>query len=290
MSAPSQLTADTRRVLGPFTRTDLSSAGRIGLILGLWIGTIGLALDSIAFYAHRHWLGADTHAYWQAARTSHPYLAPPGNLDAYEYAPVFQQLSRPFGLLPFPVFHVLWLVIELAIYVHLTRGLGWRWRVPVLCAAVPELCLGNIYGFFSLVLAYGLTRPWLWAFPALTKITPSGTGLLWFAVRGEWRRLRQALAATIAIVAVSATVQPSLWREWWTYLQANSATHLSGILIRCGVAGIVTLVAARRGWAWLLPAAFIFCAPVQGGLNKDYAMVPVTVFLWLNGRQQKESA
>ena len=44
----------------------------------------------------------------------------------------------------------------------------------------------------------------------LTKVTP-GVGLLWFAVRREWRALAIALGVTGAIVAVSLLVNGQLW-------------------------------------------------------------------------------
>ena len=48
----------------------------------------------------------------------------------------------------------------------------------------------------------GFRYPWTWGFVLLTKVTP-GIGLLWFAVRREWRALAIALGVTGVIVAVS---------------------------------------------------------------------------------------
>ncbi len=48
----------------------------------------------------------------------------------------------------------------------------------------------------------GFRYPAAWSLILLTKITP-GIGLLWFAVRREWRALAIALGATAAIASVS---------------------------------------------------------------------------------------
>ena len=76
---------------------------------------------------------------------------------------------------------------------------------------------GNIDLFIAAAVALGFRYPWTWGFVLLTKVTP-GVGLLWFAVRREWRALAIALGVTGAIVAVSLAVNPQLWNEWFTFL------------------------------------------------------------------------
>ena len=63
--------------------------------------------------------------------------------------------------------------------------------VPVLF----EFYLGNVHLLLALAIVLGFRWPAAWAFVLLTKITP-GIGLLWFAVRREWRSLAIALGAT----------------------------------------------------------------------------------------------
>ena len=60
-----------------------------------------------------------------------------------------------------------------------------------------EIAGGNISLLLALAIVAGFSRPWTWAFVILTKITP-GIGLLWFALRREWRSLAIALGATAA--------------------------------------------------------------------------------------------
>jgi hypothetical protein len=67
-----------------------------------------------------------------------------------------------------------------------------RFAVPLWLSGLPEIVSGNVYVLIAVCAALGLQHASLWAFPVLTKITP-GVGLLWFAVRGEWRSLGIAL-------------------------------------------------------------------------------------------------
>ena len=53
--------------------------------------------------------------------------------------------------------------------------------------------------FIAAAIVIGFRWPAAWSLVLLTKITP-GIGLLWFAVRREWRSLAIALGAVIMIV------------------------------------------------------------------------------------------
>ena len=61
-----------------------------------------------------------------------------------------------------------------------------------------EIAGGNISLLLAVAIVWGFRWPWTWAFVLLTKITP-GVGLLWFALRREWRQLAIALGATAAV-------------------------------------------------------------------------------------------
>ena len=84
--------------------------------------------------------------------------------------------------------------------------------VGVLLAAA-ELAGGNISLLLAVAIVVGFRWPAAWALILLTKVSP-GIGLLWFAVRREWRNLAIALGATAAVVAVSAVIMPGAWLEW----------------------------------------------------------------------------
>ena len=85
-----------------------------------------------------------------------------------------------------------------------------------------EIWGGNIEMLVALAIVLGFRWPATWSFVLLTKITP-GIGLLWFAVRREWRSLAIALAATAAVVAVSSALMPDAWRRWLEVLPPTPA-------------------------------------------------------------------
>ena len=137
----------------------------------------------------------DAHAYW-ATDLAHLYQgAIVGGRDAYLYSPAFAQLIWPLTQLPFPAFAAVWVIAEGAGLLWLLRPLPWSWQVPFLLLASPELVSGNIHVFLAVAIVLGFRYPVAWAVVLLTKVTP-GIGLLWFAVRREWRSLAIAVGAT----------------------------------------------------------------------------------------------
>jgi hypothetical protein len=275
--------AQARRRSSRFDHDELRRALELGAVIGLWIGCIGLALYALNFYVGTLGVGIDAHAYWVAGRTAHPYSAAPGFRDAFLYTPVFAMVMRPFSLLPWPAFLTLWMVAESAAFFWLTAPLRWRWRGPLLLVCVPEILLGNLYGFFGLVAVLGLRVPELWALPLLTKITPGGIGLLWFLARGEWRQLARAVLFTLALCVISEVVAPHLWVEWFRFLRHNSGHATSWPEVRLAVSAIVTVLAARTGRRWVVPLAMVFCVPNYQWTNKDFAMLPPAARLAVEG-------
>ncbi len=74
-----------------------------------------------------------------------------------------------------------------------------------------ELYHGNVHLLMAAAIVLGFRYPVGWSFLLLTKVTP-GVGLIWFAVRREWRPLLIALGFTGALVAVSvASTASSGW-------------------------------------------------------------------------------
>lgn len=208
--------------------------------------------------------GQDSYAYWFAGHSGNPYERPPGAADAFLYSPAFEQVTRPLTALPWPVFASVWLAIETAALLWLLRPVQIRWAVPVAIACFPELYVGNIYLLLAVVAVIGLRVPALWAFPVLTKITP-GVGLLWFACRGEWRRLGIAVATTAAVVAVSYAADPSAWADWVRFLLNNgdgAPDGTVGLAVRSVAAVALVVYGARRGWSWVVPVAMLVSCPM----------------------------
>lgn len=180
----------------------------------LWVVLGGMA-------ARPDWVGYDAHAYWGYPRA--PLYGEPGvsvaGMDLYRYSPAFVPLLTLFTILPWPVFVTLWITALFIVYVWLVGS----WWLPLLAFApfLIEVRMANVHLLLAAAIVLGFRWPAAWSFVLLTKVTP-GIGLLWFAVRREWRSLVVALGATVAIAAVSFVLAPSDWVDWFVSLARTS--------------------------------------------------------------------
>lgn len=242
----------------------------------LWVGAALFALSAVAAVPVGQ-LGFDAHAYWSAWRHG-LYSAAPGQRDAYLYSPAFAEGIWPLTLLPWPVFCAGWMLVATGIYAWLLAPLGRTWALPLLIMCTPEILSGNVWPFFALVAVFGFRYPAVWAFPLLLKVTPA-VGIVWFAVRREWRRAAIALAAAAAVAGSSFALLPAYWFDWVRLLLhpsqfANSsradlhalldlspkAMLLVGLPLGVGL----TVYAARTNRPRLLPVAMLLASPVFG--------------------------
>jgi hypothetical protein len=111
----------------------------------------------------------------------------------------------------------------------------------------------------------GFRYPWTWGFILLTKVTP-GIGLLWFAVRREWRQLAIALGVTAVIAVASFAIDRGLWQDWFSALARDSGADLGGplgisIVIRLPLAAALVIWGARTNRPWTVPAAATLAMP-----------------------------
>lgn len=245
---------------------------------GLWFTAVVFSLYAIGISLDSG-VGLDAHAYWSAWRHGHTlYTAAPEQRDAYLYSPAFAQAIWPLTLLPWPAFFMLWAAMTTSVYAWLLAPLGRAWAIPLVIICLPELVFGNVWSFFALALVMGFRYSAAWAFPILLKLTP-GIGLLWFAVRREWRSLAVAVLATGGIACLSFVIAPHLWADWYhllvhpqqftnpsrevlrVMLHVPSSLHL---LIGIPLGAAVTIHAARTDRKGLLPLAMMLAAPVWG--------------------------
>ena len=212
-------------------------------------------------------LGFDAFAYW-SIDLADPYRAPVGGLAAFNYSPPIALLFAPAGLLPWHAFLTLWLGVLIATVIWLPSP---RRRVVWLLAFPPvalELYHGNVHLLMAAAIALGFRYPAAWSFVLLTKVTP-GIGLIWFAVRREWRSLALALGATLVAVVVSVALDPSLWTKWLGLL---ASTGDGGTVVQFQVAiplwlrlpAAFALVAwgARTDRRWTVPIAATLALPI----------------------------
>jgi hypothetical protein len=228
-------------------------------------GLLFAAMQAV-LHARSGMIGADSHAYWTAAR--HPdtwYTVAPQHWDAYLYSPVFAQALMPLGQLPWPVFQGLWVVAQSVTALWLLSPLGWRRGLTACLFMAPELLLGNVYIFFAAALVVALGRaPGALALPLLTKVVPGTVGL-WFLVRRDWRRATWAAGTTLLLVAISASLASDVWLEWLHFLSVSAHKQNPFDSIRLVAALLATVYAARSGRAWMLAPALILACPVWGG-------------------------
>ncbi len=213
--------------------------------------------------------GTDATSYW-SFDLAHPYTAATLSLtgtDAFRYAPPLAYAFLPFHVLSFTAFRVVWMAIEFACLAALV---GWRWALA-LVAMYPvtlELSSGNIHLLMALAVAIGFRYPAAWSFLILTKVTP-GIGLLWFAVRRQWRDLAIALGVTLIIAAVSFALSPHLWQQWWVMLGADLSLNMIGdhpyipipLWLRLPAAVLVVVWGALHDRPWTVAVAVTLALP-----------------------------
>ncbi|MFH1474953.1 MAG: glycosyltransferase 87 family protein [Chloroflexota bacterium] len=197
---------------------------------------------------------------------------------AYVYSPAFLQGLAVLKALPWEAFLAAWTAILLLAIRYLV---GPRLWAPAIAFASLELLGGNVHLLLAVAIVVGFRWPAAWAFVLLTKVTP-GVGLLWFAVRREWRNLGLALGATAAIVAVSWAAAPGAWADWLDVLGA-SATKSAGLWgavplplwLRLPVAVGLVAWGARTDRRWTVPVASMLALPALwfGGASMLLAAV-----------------
>jgi len=264
-----------------------------------WVGlVVALAIWGLVVVFAEPWgrlwgTGQDARCYYQATLAD-PYLHSSWNDPiAYVYSPAFLQLVSPLTALPWQAFMAVWTTLLIGAVRFLTgpRLLAVGLLFPF---TAMEVAGGNVSLLLAVAIVIGFRWPAAWALVLLTKITP-GIGLLWFAVRGEWRSLVIAFGVTAIVVAVSALVMPVAWRQWLDVIVANAgkggtwASVPVPLLIRLPIAVAVVVWGARTDRRWTVPVASMLALPAlwYGGLSMLLAVIPL---LPRDGRAQRGPA
>jgi hypothetical protein len=255
----------------------------------------GLAIAGLAWllvvllaepYGRAWGTGQDARCYWLPSLAA-PYLhANWTDPIAYVYSPAFLQLISPLKSLPWQVFVAVWTAI-------LIGAIGWltgpRLLVFGVLLAGMELVGGNISLLLAVAIVLGFRWPAAWAFVLLTKVTP-GIGLLWFAVRGEWRSLGIALGATLGVIVVSAFFMPAAWGEWFGVLVSVAGRDGTWAAVpipfwfRLPIAVALIVLGARTNRRWVVPVASMLALPAlwYGGLSMLLGVLPLLEGRWRN--------
>ena len=264
-----------RHLAGLLTRGKWSDAALLGLLNGAPMTWTKIARDALVLLgiiaAATYWLhltrtgGApvDVHYYW-AADPANLYPHPEaGEHNGYNYSPAFEFVVGWWRFVPFEVFVAIWRAILLGILVYLAGPftLLVLFTVPV----ASEINAGNIQLMLALAVVLGFRWPATWAFVVLTKLTP-GVGLLWFALRREWRALAIAGAVTVAIAAASFLLMPSAWSGYLALLTGSPAPSVAPYYLpfwaRLPVALALIVWAAWKGYRWPVVVAATAALPV----------------------------
>ena len=250
-----------RETPGPHTW----ALARRAALHGLVVGGLAFLVYTFAVAAPRiGTVGFDAWAYW-SVQLPHPYEVAVGSLGAFTYSPPMAMLFHLASGLQWWVFLWIWLAVLLATAIWL----GGRRALIVLAfpPVIMELYHGNVNLLIGAAIVLGFRYPWTWSFVLLTKPT-CGVGLLWFAVRREWRQLGIALGATAAVVAVSFVIAPGMWQEWISYLATNASGTPGGawvpipLWLRFAAAVAIVVWGARTDRTWTVPVASAIALPV----------------------------
>jgi hypothetical protein len=249
-----------------FTGRDMPSATTRALRDGAVVAGLlfGVYLFAVVAPSARTF-GFDAFAYWANPITD-PYRSWTGTLGAFLYSPVAARLFAPAALLSWPAFLWIWsaLLVGTALWLG---GRRWLWVLAFPPVAL-ELYHGNIHLLIAAAIALGFRYPAAWSFVLLTKVTP-GVGLIWFAVRREWRQLAVVAVATGVLVGVSFVVDAGLWRQWIdrqlvTSLQAApDQPHIPvPLLLRLPIAALLVAWGGVTDRKWTVPVAAAIAMPV----------------------------
>jgi hypothetical protein len=222
----------------------------------------------------------DSAAYW-AVDLADPYTGHQGDAEAFLYSPAVAQVFALLGTLPWEVFLIAWSGLLLGCVLWMAKG-AWYWVLP-LPPVLFDIIVGNVHILYAAAIVLGFRFPWTWSLMLLTKVTP-GIGLLWFAVRREWRALAIALGVTAAIVAVSWLMVPELWRSWLDLLLAHEQGDIPPLALaripllpRLLLAGVIIVWGALTDRPWVLPIALLLAQPViwLAGLSILVGILPL---------------
>jgi hypothetical protein len=196
-----------------------------------------------------------------------PYWLTHGTMGSFVYSPIAARLFQFDALLPWWVFLWLWLALLVGTVLWLGGRRYWLWILAFPPVAF-ELYHGNIHLLIAAAIALGFRYPVAWTFVLVTKVTP-GIGLLWFAVRREWRSLAIALGATAVLVAVSLAFDFRLWQQWLerdllvSFRQPPNQPQIAiPLLVRLPIAAAIVIWGARTNRKWTVPLSAAVAMPV----------------------------
>ena len=242
----------------------------VGAIAGLLVAWMHVVNDPLA----------DAHAYYDAAtRLNHhqalyPAGADPNAAEFYRYPPMLAVLLRPFALLPFTLFALLWELFVIGTFVATLRLLGVRRKntwLAIGLLGVPigwSITIAQAHIPMTYLLALG--QPWSIALAANLKLTPALIAIWWLG-RRDYQSFFAFLLYGALIVLAQIVLEP---RGSFAFLktlddaQLGQVRNLSpyvqspalwfGLLL---LGSLVTLALARTRWGWAAAVTLATISP-----------------------------
>lgn len=249
-----------------FQHLALAGLSMAGLVMIAWF----LVLD-------QQGRGYDAYAYWDVD-LGDIYGRSLGQLTAFgafRYSPPIAFAFAPFHLLSWPQFLAVWTVVLIATLAVL---LGRRTLAVCAFVGVPmSIYQGNIDILIAAAIVIAGRWPAAWAFPILTKATPA-LGLLWYAVRREWRPLGIAIGVTTLIALPTLILVPDAWGLYLRSMVDNAAASEAGWLApRLLASTALVVLAARTDRPWLLAVAIALAQPAFSLRSASVAIAAVAM-------------
>jgi glycosyl transferase family 87 len=224
-----------------------------GKAIALGVG-LGWAVTTLIFYTQTTGDPVDAWCYY-GIDPARPY--DPSGCFLYS-PPIALLMSVVQDLVPFEAFYTTVRGVEMIALALLTGpAIGLALLIP---AVAIEINAANVNVLLVGAVVLGFRYPWTWAFVILTKVTP-GIGLLWFAVRREWRSFWTAVGVTAAIASVSFLLAPWLWGDYLAALVAEPDESPFKIWWRLPIAAAVVIWGARANHRWALMLAVFLAMP-----------------------------
>ena len=248
------------RRLGHFALgTAIVAAAIIGTIVGVAHAVAHLSIDPLAD-VETYYLGGQR---LNLGMPLYPADADPDVLPYYRYPPLLAIAMRPFALLPYPLFAILWEAGTILAFVFFVRRIGLSRRnllaLGILGNSIGDvLPIGQAQMHVTTLLALG--QPWSIALAGQLKVFPALVALYWVG-RGDWRSFVRFLEWTVAFVVLQFVLAPGAMIDYGqtlTLSQVGDAGNLSPyqwsrplwLFLVIGLAFVTVLVARTRfGWA-----------------------------------------
>jgi hypothetical protein len=250
----------------------LIAAAVVGALVGLLHVVVHVQNDALN----------DTSAYYHAAErlNAGEPLYPPGEgplttPQYYVYPPLLAIALRPFALLPFPVFAVLWEAGTIAVFYLFVRRVGFNRRTAIALGLLGSqigdvLTAGQAQAHVTWLMALG--QPWSVALAGQLKIFPALVAVYWIG-RGDYRKLLHFISWSVALVVLQLVLAPAATMDFTTVLPLDNVgtfTNLSPyqfsrplwfFLVFAFL--VVSLLLARTRFGWAAAASYATLATPQ---------------------------